>query len=548
MKTFLVRYGLLLFLVVLLHGCSGSSSRSENNVFRYNESNGITSLDPAFARNLENMWAVNQLFDGLVELDSALNVIPLLAKNWEISEDGRTYTFHLREDVKFHDSPLFEDPTKRFVTAEDVLFSFERIMDPGLASPGQWVFSEVDFDKGNGFEVMDEHTFRINLRRPFPPFLGMLTMQYGNVVPWEVVEHFGDDFRSNPIGTGPFQFAFWMENVALVYHRNPQFWQTDEEGVQLPYLDAVKIDFVRDMSAEYLGLLKGTYDFMSGIHPAYKDELLDPFGKLNQGFEDQIYFQHVPFIKTDYIGLLVDDSLKMVQNSALKYRLVRQAMNFAVDRDRMVRFLRNNAVYPAGKGFIPKGLKGHAKDGSQGYSYDIKRAQQLLEEAGFPNGEGIEPLTLATTSDYVDLCEFLQHAWAEIGLRIEVDVMPSAAHREAVARSQVMMFRKSWLADYPDAENFLGLFRSINFCPKGPNYTHYRSVEFDSLYNTAIATVNDSVRWELYAEMDSLIMDASPVIPLFYDQVSHFIRKEVVSFETNSLNMLDLKRTRKELN
>ena len=155
---------------------------------------------------------------------------------------------------------------------------------------------------------------------------------------------------------------------------------------------------------------------------------------------------------------------------------------------------------------------------------------------------------MATTSDYVDLCEFLQHAWAQIGIDVQVEVMPSAVQREKVSRSQVMLFRKSWLADYPDAENFLGLFKSSNFCPQGPNYTHFKSELFDSYYNEAIHAVNDSLRWKLYTQMDSLIMNESPIIPLFYDQVSHFIRNEVVDFETNPLNMLELKRTSKVAN
>jgi ABC-type transport system substrate-binding protein len=548
MKRLLISSWIILILGVILSGCSETSSRSEKNVFRYNESNGISSLDPAFARDLENMWAVNQLFDGLVELDSSLNIAPLIARSWEISEDGKTYTFHLREDVRFHESPLFEVPSERYVTAYDVFFSFNRIVEQRIASPGQWVFAEVDFTDGKGFEVVDNQTFRIRLVRAFPPFLGMLSMQYCNVVPKEVVEHYGEDFRSNPIGTGPFKFAFWMENVALVYHKNPYFWQKDEDGVALPYLDAVKIDFVRDMSAEFMGLVKGQYDFMSGIHPAYKDELLDPYGNLNFGFEEQIYFQHKPFIKTDYIGILVDGDLEMVQNSALSDKRVRQALNFAVDRSRMVRFLRNNAVYAAGHGFIPKGLKGYEENSSFGFDFNLEKAAELLVESGFPGGKGIEQIELATTSDYVDLCEFLQHAWAQIGIDVQVEVMPSAVQREKVSRSQVMLFRKSWLADYPDAENFLGLFKSSNFCPQGPNYTHFKSELFDSYYNEAIHAVNDSLRWKLYTQMDSLIMNESPIIPLFYDQVSHFIRNEVVDFETNPLNMLELKRTSKVAN
>ncbi|WP_306639507.1 ABC transporter substrate-binding protein [Sanyastnella coralliicola] len=538
----MLRNFLFLFIIALC-ACQSEDTRTGKTVFRYNESNGITSLDPAFARNLENMWAVNQLFDGLVELDSTLQIRPLIAESWDITDSGKTYTFFLRDDVKFHPSPLFRDSLNRTVNAEDVAFSFERILDPELASPGKWIFDPLR--DSAAIEVIDERTIVLHLDQPFPPFLGMLTTQFANIVPKEVVTHYGADFRSNPTGTGPFKFAFWMEDVALVFHKFDDFWERDSSGETLPYLDAVKISFVRDMSAEYLGLLQGQFDFMSGLHPAYKDELLSTNGELNDGF-DQIRFQRTPFIKTDYIGILSDDSILTAQNHPFKDKRVRQALNYAVDRASMVRYLRNNSVFEAGHGFVPKGLPAFDPSAEYGVNYDVEKAKALLAEAGFPEGQGIPPVAISTTGDYVDLCEFLQFQWSKIGIQVEIDVLAGSAHREKVARSQAMMFRKSWLADYASAENFLALFHTKNFTPGGPNYTHYSSAEFDSLYERAVSTTDDLTRRQLYRQMDSLVMDASPVIPLFYDQVSHFIRQDVTHFETNPVNMLDLKRTKKE--
>lgn len=538
----------LLFLctAVLLLNCGTQHNEGdERTVFRYNESNGITSLDPAFARNLENMWAVNQLFDGLVELDSSLTIQPLLARNWDVTDSGRTYTFHLRTDVRFHPSPFFEDSLNRVVTARDFVYSFSRILDAETASPGKWIFDRLRSARNGGMEAVNDSTLVLRLKEAFPPFLGMLTTQYANVVPREVVEHYGADFRSHPIGTGPFKFAFWLEDVALVFHRNERFWQRDAEGQALPYLDAVKISFVRDMGAEFLGLLQGQFDMMSGLHPAYTSELLTDQGALRDGFADKIRFQRRPFIKTDYIGILVDPDLPQVQAHPLSDRRVRRALNFAIDREKMVRYLRNNAVFEASGGFIPKGLPASGGDRAAGVRYDPEYARMLLDSAGYPNGEGIPTVSLATTGDYVDLCEYLQHQWQQIGVQVEVEVLPGAAHREKVAKSQAMLFRKSWLADYADAENFLALFYSENFCPKGPNYTHFKSATFDSLYRVAATLPNQQDRIPLYRRMDSLVMAESPVIPLFYDQVSHFVRKEVTYFETNAVNMLNLKTVRK---
>jgi peptide/nickel transport system substrate-binding protein len=530
---------------MVLSSCRDSNRYADKQVFRYNESAGISSLDPAVAYNLENMWAVNQLFDGLVELDSNLVPVPLIAKSWSVLDSGRHYRFLLRDDAYFHPSPLFGDSATRKVVASDFVYSFNRIVDPDVASPGQWVFSNIDFDRDGGFVASSDSVFDVFLKTAFPPFLGMMSMQYCNVVPHEVVAHYGPDFRSNPIGAGPFKFAFWLENVSLVYHKHDDYFLHDIEGVQLPYLDAVKIDFVKDMSSEYLGLLKGKFDFMSGIHQAFKDELLDPYGRLNAEYTDVLNFQKTPFIKTDYLGLLVDPTMSLVENGPLMTRKVRQALNYALNRREMTRFLRNNSVYPAENGFIPKGLPSFNESGSYGYKYDLDKAKSLLDEAGHPEGEGIPSITVSTTSEYVDLCEFIQHEWSKIGIDLVIDVLPASAHRESVANSKVAIFRKSWLADYADAENFLGLFYSKNFCPGGPNYTHFQNDQFDALFEEARQEISHQRRIMLYQQMDSLVMFEAPVIPLFYDQVSHFIRKDVSGLVTNPINMLDLKTVRK---
>lgn len=520
--------------------CKPKTANDQRTVFYYNESNGITSLDPAFARDLEIMWATNQLFDGLVELDDSLHVVPCIADSWEISDDGKTYIFHLRDSVFFHPSPLFADSTHRNVTAQDFVFSFLRILDPKVASPGQWIFSKVDNSEGKGFEALNDSTLVIRLKTSFQPFLGMLTTQYANVVPREVVEHYGLDFREHPIGTGPFRFAFWYENVALVFHKNNFFWQRDEKGIQLPYIDAVKIDFVKDMSVEYQGLLQGKYDFISGIHPSFKDELLTPQGELQDRFKDKIYFQKTPFIKTDYLGFMIDPSMEVAKNSPLLQANVRKALSLAINREEMIEYLRNNSVFPANAGFVPPVLLSQKK--KDVVLYNREMALSLLKEAGFPEGKGLPVITLSTTADYADLMEYIQHEWEKIGVTAKIQVMQAAAFREAGAKGQLQLFRKSWLADYADPENFLSVFHSDNFCPNGPNYTHFSNTLFDQLYNESVSSTSDSLRNENYQKMVQLIDEQTPVIPLYYDQVSHFISKRIEQFPTNSVNMLDLRK------
>ena len=202
----------ILIVVFVLNSCNSQKQIESSKVFRYNEYRNVTSLDPAFSRNPQNIWPINQLFNGLVQLNKKLEIVPEIANSWTISSDGLTYVFNLREDVYFHTSPLFGPNETRKVVADDFVYSFDRLKDPKIASPGGWVLQQVD-----EYEATEKHIFTIRLKNPFPAFLGILTMRYCSVVPKEVESHFGENFRSNPIGTGPFYFKRWDETVSYTH-------------------------------------------------------------------------------------------------------------------------------------------------------------------------------------------------------------------------------------------------------------------------------------------------------------------------------------------
>lgn len=523
----------------LLVSC-GTEHADNKNVFCYNESNGITSLDPAFARDLEIMWATNQLFDGLVELNDSLQITPSVSESFSISDDLLTYTFFLRRDVYFHNNSCFPNEQGRKVVASDVVYSFNRILDNQVASPGKWIFEKVS---DSGFSAPNDSIFIIQLKEPFSPFLGLLTTQYANIVPHEAVEMYGSDFRNHPVGCGPFQFAFWYENVALVFHKNPNYYLKDESENSLPYLDAVKIDFVKDMSAEYQGLLQGKYDFMSGIHNAFKDELLDPNGNLSTAYTSQLYLQKTPFIKTDYLGFVVDPSLQ--SNKALLDPRVRMALHLSINKKDMVKHLRNNTVIPADFGFCsPAAAKNLNTE--QLISFNKKQALDLLAEAGFPNGKNLPTIVLSTTSDYADLMEYIQHEWQQLGIPCEIQQLQGAAFRDQASKCQLSVFRKSWLADYAHPENFYSVFTTQRFAPNGPNYTHFSNAAYDNIYSK-MGKTNSTDSTLIYSkQLEEIIHSETPIIPLYYDQVMHFIRSNIKNFPTNSVNMLDLRRVKKE--
>ena len=531
------------FIIFIVISCGGDRS-SRRNVFRYNESKGIPTLDPAFARNQTIIWPVNQLFNGLVQFDDSMHLIPCIARWWTVSPDGLTYTFHLRSDVYFHDHPVFNGGKGRRVVAADFVYSLSRIIDPDVASPGAWIFQHADRDNPlgkNGFYARDDTTFVIFLKSPFPAFTGILSMPYCCVVPEEIVEHYGDEFRNHPVGTGPFCFKLWREEEKLVLLKNEHYFEKDTEGNRLPYLDAVAITFIKDKQSEFMEFMLGNIDFLSGVHKAYKDELITRNGNLNPAYENKVRLLSQPYLNTEYLGFLVDTGRKDIVPEALYDRRIRQAINYGFDREKMMKYLRNNVGTPAIYGFIPEGLPSFRPGKVKGYTFQPDRSRALLIEAGYPNGEGLEPITLTTTSDYLDLCEFIQHELGALGIKIRIDVNTGAAFRSRMANARLAFFRGSWIADYPDAENYLSLFYSGNFSPAGPNYTHYSNPEYDRLFEESLSTAADSIRYALYWKMDQMVLDEAVIVPLYYDRVLRFIPVDLEGLGSNPMNLLSLK-------
>ena len=522
-----MRINLFLIVLIFLLSCGEKKDISHLSIFKYNESAGINSLDPAFSKDQASIWAVSQLFNGLVQLDSNLNIKPCISKSWSVSSNSLVYTFLLRDDVYFHDHNQFVDSKGRKVNAFDFEYSFSRLIDKDIASPGSWVLSNVD-----AFKAINDSIFTINLKKPFPGFLGLLSMQYCSVVPREIIESI--DFHSHPIGTGPFKFQLWQKGEKLIFRKNLNYFEY-YDNKQLPLLDGVAITFLRDKQAAFLEFIMGNIDFLSGIDGSYKDEILTKEGELRSKYKDQITLQVQDYLNTEYLGFLFSDSL-----SPIKHLEIRQAINYGFDRRKMLRYLRNNIGTPAENGFVPKGMPSFDQD-IKGFYYNPEKSKQLINKIKRLHGEELGMITLSTTSSYLDLCEYIQNELAKLGLEIQIEVNPPSTHRQMVATSKLSFFRGSWIADYPDAENYLSLFYSKNHSPSGPNYTHFIDSSFDSLYDISLSEKNDSIRFGYYNQMDKIIINNAQVVPLYYDNVLRFTQKSIIGLSNNPINMLNLK-------
>lgn len=526
----------------LLFSCAGKKDR-DKKIFHYNQPEGISSLDPAFAKNQAIMWGVHQLFNTLVEVDENLQIKPSLSKRWEVSDDRLTYTFILRDDVYFHDNAAFPGGKGRKMNAADVAYSLQRITNASTASPGAWIFNNR-IDAANGFTALNDTTFRLKLIRPFHPILGILSMQYCSVVPHEAIEKYGTAFRRNPCGTGPFRFIRWEEGQVLLLARNEKYFERDSAGNRLPYLDGIKVSFLDNKATEFLEFTQGRLDFINDIDASFKDEVLTKKGELRKDWKGRVVLSKHSFLNTEYLGILADTTNELVKNHPFKIKAVRQAINYGFDRNKMIMYLRNSLGTPAESGFVPAGLPSFDSSKVKGYYYDVAKARQLLKEAGFADGRGLPEIKLLTIPVYAELGSFVAKQLEDIGVKVQVEVVQKSLLLEQTAKSQALFFRGSWMADYPDAENYLSVFYGKN--PAPPNYTRYKNAAYDRLYEKALLEENDSIRYDMYRQMDKMIIADAPIVPLWYDMVIRLIHPYVKNFRPNSLNLLELRTVRIE--
>jgi ABC-type transport system substrate-binding protein len=524
-----------------------SDKKAKLKVFRYNQAEGLSSLDPAYSKSQANTWAVSQLFNGLLEFNDSLKVIPSLAESWLISDDQKSYTFFLRKGVKFQDSEVFADGTGREVKASDFVFSFKRILDKNTASPGAWIFNDKVLRNASGnisdtcFKAQDDYTLKIYLNQPFPPFLEILCMPFAFVVPEEGIIHYGKDFRKNPVGTGPFRFKRWDEGNALLFEKNPDYWKKDEQGNALPYVDGIRISFIQDMNQAYRNFYAGKLDILNVTEEGIREQIIQPDGTTRKEIEKKFQVARIPFLSTEYVGLQLDPEFYTGKDPLLDKR-VRQALSYAINRDEMIAFLRSDLGKPGHAGIIPPMLMNGYE--VKGIHFDIEKAHKLLSQAGYGKSKRFPEMKLYANPIYRDLAEFLQKQWSNIGVKVSIEMNAFPTHIELVEKGIAKIFRSAWVADYPDPENYLVLFYSKNFPPAGPNRTHFKNDKYDRLYEQSQQEGNRDARFKLYQQMDQIIVEEAPVIVLYYDAFLRITQKNVSGLPANAMDGLKVERVR----
>jgi peptide/nickel transport system substrate-binding protein/oligopeptide transport system substrate-binding protein len=453
----------------------------------------------------------------LVQFDVHLNVIPAIAEFWEASQDGRTWTFVLRRGVTFHHG--------REVTAQDFVYSFTRLLRVESPGPVTDLFEHIEgakeFLQGEtpsvrGLKAVDRYTLQMALEEPFASLLGVLGLTIAAVVPQEEVERLGERFGRAPVGTGPFKFVRWEPHQEIVLAANDHYY----EG--RPFLNAVVFKIVVGAKLEetFAEFLKGNLE-----------QAIIPGGKTDEVRTDPQYRRYQRFRKPTLSFLYIGFN---TQRKPFDDRRVRQAFNYAVNKDAIVREITKRGALPA-TGALPPGMPGYDPD-LQGYSYYPEKAKRLLAEAGYPDGVGFPVVQLWSVhqaeTTKAELAAYQRHL-AELGVQVDIHYAPDwPAYKAMLEQGKLPMFRLVWYADIPDPDNMLSplLHSTGSF-----NYTFYRNPLVDRLLEQAREKLFYAQRIALYREVERLVMDDAPWIAQNYYVFEYLYQPYVQGVEVSFL-------------
>jgi peptide/nickel transport system substrate-binding protein/oligopeptide transport system substrate-binding protein len=474
-------------------------------------------LDPARIADAYGRSVAQQIFDGLVQFDQTLTVLPALARHWKGSRDGLTWTFTLRQGVKFHHG--------REVTADDVVYSFSRLLDPAVKSGAADLFSGIrgaaEYQAGraptvSGLTAIDRYTVQVALSQATGSFVAAAAVGHAKIVPREVVEHLGEGFGSQPVGTGPFKFVGWERNKEIVLGANPDYFQGGPRLGRIVYriYTGERADSIYD-------------DFKRGeLEDAPPPTHLSP-----EAFRRVV---------TDPTHVYVKRSLQSVRfygfnvkAKPLNARLVRQAIAHAVDRETINGELYQGRVLTA-RGILPPGMFAYNPK-LVGYPYDPPRARALLAQAGFPEGRGLAPVTIwSTVKDerVVREHELIRKNLEAVGIRAEFHYQTDwPTFSRLLNERKLPGFLYAWFADVPDPDSFLSkLFHSTSRW----NYTGYANPAVDELLVRGRRTGDPLQRAEIYRRAEQLIMDDAPVLPVWHYVYERLFQPYVRDVEVSS--------------
>lgn len=552
--------------LALLMACGGDGGdglrrvqggKRYGGVFNMNEAGGVRNIFPLRISQTAEHRIAAQIYQGLVRFDPVdLKVLPCLAERWEVDADATTFTLYLRKDVRFHPDAALTSEDDRLVDAEDVLYCFRALCTADPENRMFWLFQDKVLGANThyantaaggdreapiaGLEVVDPHTFRIKLAHPNAGFLQVLAHQGCWIYPRQLVEAYGDDLMAHAIGTGPFKLRTYSPAEAFVLERDPDHWDRDEHGNPLPFLDAVRITLDPDKNKELEAFLAGRLSCLTELPVERLGIITD---SVEASGRKRFVLQSVPGSAVQFYGF----NLNADPFSDLR---VRRAFSLAIDRHFLVDSVLGGLAVPAEHGLVAPGLSGYPYSAVDGHRFDPDAARALLAEAGFPGGKGFPQVVLNASPGfgYIQVAEAVQDMLQRhLGVPLILSVLPMDQHYTSIERGRARFWREGWVADLPDAENFLSLLYGKNAqadtaLPTYLNTTRYADPRFDSLFAEAQRTVDDARRMQLFAEAENQAMADAPVTPLYHERTIRLLRPDVRDMPLNAMDLRDLAR------
>jgi peptide/nickel transport system substrate-binding protein/oligopeptide transport system substrate-binding protein len=497
------------------------TSPPADGYLRYRLREDPPDMDPAVAADVVSGAPILSINDGIVAFDpETLAVVPAIAESWTVSADATVYDFTIRSDAFFHGG--------RQVTADDVLYSFTRVLHPDLNAERRWVFFPIKgarafndrkADAVAGLEVVSPTHLRVTLEEPFAPFLGQLCMEAGSILPKEV---YGDPaakdaerpWLRHPVGCGPFEFQEWQQGNFLRLRSFDKYYRGK------PKLAGITYRFIGDKLTAVQAYKNGELDIVDEI-PAGQRRRLDA--------ELPGQYKNWSQLGTWFCGF--NQELPPFKGN----KKLRQALNYAVNRTYICETLQEGKDSPA-YGIVPPGMPGH-DPATERDPYDPAKAKALLAEAGYPEGKGLDPIVVWYNTDdsHQRVLQQMQQDFAAIGVRIELRNLDFASYLEAIEGSdqenaETAMYRAGWIADYPDPDNFLTVKLSCDYWgPKG-NYDRYCNREFEKLIDEARRLVDMEARLPLYRQAEAIAMEDAVWLPVYYYGEEALVKPYVKGF------------------
>lgn len=541
---------LLKKLVILCIGCSLTLAActkkhdDKDTTINVALSANVKGLDPVNASDTYTNAVVAQIFENLLTyhyLKRPLQLAPQLAAEMPtVSADGLVHTFKIKPGAKFQDSEAFPGGKGREVTANDFIYSWRRIADAANQSDGFWIFDgkvvglnewrdklakgEATYETPiEGLQAPDSHTLVIKLTKPYYQLHYVLAMSYSAAVPKEAVDKYGKEFLNHPVGSGPYKFDSWVRNSKIILTKNPTWrgetYPTDGEasdqanglladaGKALPFAEKIIFNEIIEDQPRWLQFMKGQIDF-SGIPKDNFDSAIQ-----NDGLTDEMRKRNIKLSVVSEPDITYT-AFNMLDGLVGKNENLRRAISMAYDTSTLIQKFYNGRAIPAHSP-IPPDVDGYQPEFKNPYkTFDVAKAKEFLKKAGFPEGKGLAPLEYSATNSSTarQMAEFFQQNMEQIGIKVNINTYSWPQFSERIKEKKAQIWGIAWLADYPDAENFLQLLYGGNVSP-GPNGANYVNKQFDELYAKAAKMPPGKERTELYQKMRDIVVQDVPWIP-----------------------------------